>query len=103
MRLALRGVKNRRPDASVATFPPCEIEVPALAACRLTMHKYESRVGPAIFPDNRDELPAVAESAILYEADLLMTILTIQVPFAPSNREAAEEHELMDSDVSQLA
>lgn len=32
-----------------------------------------------IFPGNRQELPAVAESAILYEVDLVRTILTVYV------------------------
>lgn len=52
------------------------------------MDEYESRVGLAILPDNRHELPAVAESAILYEVDLLMTILTVHVLRAPSACEA---------------
>ena len=63
----------------LAIFPPGEIEMPAFAAGGLTIEKDESRVGLAILPDNRGELPAVAKSAILYEVDLLMTIVTVHV------------------------
>jgi len=37
----------------------------------------ELRAGPAIFQGNTDELPAVAESAILYEAALLAILLAV--------------------------
>ena len=45
--------------------------MPALAAGWLAIYEDESRTGVAILPDNRDALPTVAESAILYEIDLL--------------------------------
>ena len=61
-------------------------------------------VGLAILPDNRDELPAVAESAILYEVDSLVTILTVYVRRAPSAWEMADARDFgpMDSDASHL-
>ena len=76
----------------------------ALAAGGLTIDEDGSRVGLAILPDNRDELPAVAESAMLYEVDLLMTALTVHVVRVPSVCETADARDFkrMDSDASHL-
>lgn len=43
---------------------------------------------------HRDELPAVAKSAILYEVDLLMTVHNVHVLRAPSVCETADAHDL---------
>jgi hypothetical protein len=45
--------------------------------------------------DNRHELPTVDESAILYEVDLLTTVLTVHVLRTPSAYETADAHRFL--------
>jgi hypothetical protein len=74
----------------LSIFRPGKIEVPSLAAGGLTVNEYESGVGLTILSHNRNELPAAPESAILYEANLLMTILIVHVLRATAVFETAD-------------
>jgi hypothetical protein len=58
--------RTHGPTFQLAIFSPGEIKVSTLAAGRLTVDQYESGVGLAVLPNDTDELPAVANSAILY-------------------------------------
>ncbi len=64
--------------------------MPALAACRFTIDEEEPRVGLAILSDDTDELPSVANSAILYKVDLRMTVHIVHVLRTPSIFEMAD-------------
>jgi hypothetical protein len=57
------------------------------------MDENEPRIGLPILPDDRDELPAVADSAILYKVDQLMTVLTDHVLRATSIFGTADERD----------
>ena len=66
----IQCLAGRRADGlspELAIFPPGEIEVPTLAAGRFTMNEDESRIGLSILLNHPDELPALANSAILYK------------------------------------
>lgn len=102
--LRFAGGRTNCLPLQLAIFPPGEIEMPALAARGFTMDEDEPRIGLPILPDDRDELPAVADSAILYKVDELMTVLTDHVLRATSIFGTADERDfrIMISEPDQL-
>ena len=88
---------RRRADSlplQLAVFSPGKIETSTSAASGLSVKEYEPGIWFTALSHNRNELPAVSLSAILYEVYLFMAMLTVHVLLAPSVYEVADARNL---------
>jgi hypothetical protein len=89
--LVLAGRRTNGLSLELAIFSPGEIEPPTLPGRGLTINEDESWIGFSILSDNTHELPAFANSAILYKVGVFTIILTDHVLRASSIFGTADE------------